>query len=157
MDKLKILQWNCRGLNSKKKNDLISFTAEANIDVICLNEIKNWKKSVLLGNYIVAMETCYNGHHGTAILVKKSIVIKRTEQVQKEANSNGGTLETLKLCLNLTLFDEFWIITVYILPGKPLLTKKINSGKLKNVFVCVDVNAPLQELNCFYDFKNENF
>ena len=43
MDKLKILQWNCRGLNNKI-SDLILFSTEEEIDVICLNEVKNWKK-----------------------------------------------------------------------------------------------------------------
>ena len=43
MGKLKILQWNCRRLNNKI-NDLILFSIEEEIDVICLNEVKNWKK-----------------------------------------------------------------------------------------------------------------
>ena len=34
MDKLKYLQWNCRGLNNKI-SDLILFFAEKDIDVIC--------------------------------------------------------------------------------------------------------------------------
>ena len=40
MDKLKSLQWNCRGLNNKIA-DLILFSIEEEIDVICLNEVKN--------------------------------------------------------------------------------------------------------------------
>ena len=44
MDKLKILQWNCCGLNNKI-SDLILFSIEEEIDVICLNEVKNWKKT----------------------------------------------------------------------------------------------------------------
>ena len=43
MDKLKILQWNCHGLNNKR-SDLILFSTEEEIDVICLNDVKNWKK-----------------------------------------------------------------------------------------------------------------
>ena len=39
MDKLKILQWNCRGLNNKEK-DLILFLAENDIDIFCVNEVK---------------------------------------------------------------------------------------------------------------------
>ena len=78
----------------------------------------------------------------TAIFVKNSIVIKRTELVEKETDSNGPTLGTLKLCLKLPFFDYFWIIRVYNTPGKPLSTEKIFSGKLKIVFVCGDFNAP---------------
>ena len=38
MDQLKILQWNCRGLNNKI-SDLILFSTEEEIDVICSNEV----------------------------------------------------------------------------------------------------------------------
>ena len=44
MDELKILQCNCRGLN-KKICDLILFSREEEIDVICLNEVRSWKKT----------------------------------------------------------------------------------------------------------------
>ena len=87
MDQLKILQWNCRGLNNKI-SDLILFSAEENIDVICLNEVQKRKKSTALNNYIFATETCNNGHLGSAILVKNSVVIKQTEPVEKETDSN---------------------------------------------------------------------
>ena len=45
-----------------------------------------------LNNYIVATETCINGHHGSAILVKNSTAIKLIEPVEKETDSNGRTL-----------------------------------------------------------------
>ena len=51
MDKRKIFQWNCRGLNNKKSH-LILFSVE-DIDVICLNEVKNWKKSTPLNNCVL--------------------------------------------------------------------------------------------------------
>ena len=50
--------------------------------------------------------------------------------------------------------DDFWIITAYNSPGKPLSTDKIFSGRLKNVFVCGDFNAPQHELNCSDDSEN---
>ena len=86
--------------------------------------------------------------------MKNSIVIKRIEPVEKETDRNGRTLEILKICLKLPSFDNFWIITVYNSPGKPLSTDKIFSGKLKNVFICGDFNAPHHELNCSYDSEN---
>ena len=72
------------------------FSTEEEKDVICLNEVKNWKKRNSLNGYIVATETFNNGHHGSAILVKKSIVIKQIEPVEKETDSNGRTVETLQ-------------------------------------------------------------
>ena len=113
-------------------------------------KLRTGKKQTPINNYIVAMETFNNGHHGSAILVKNSIVMKRIEPVEKETDSNGRTLETLKM----PFFDDFWIITAYNSPGKPLSTDKIFSGKLKNVFVCGDINAPHHELNCSYDSEN---
>ena len=98
MDKLKILQWNCRGLNNKI-SDLILFSTEKEIDIICLNEVKNWRKSKLPQQ----QHRC-NGHHGSAILVKKSIVIKQIEPVEKEIDSNERILETLNFCLKLPFF-----------------------------------------------------
>ena len=106
MDKLKILQWNCRGLNDKT-SDLILFSTEEDIDVVCLNEVENWKKRTPLNNYIVATETFNNGSQGPAILVKNSIVIKRTERADKETDSNGRTIETVKFCLKMASFDYF--------------------------------------------------
>ena len=106
MDKLNILQWNCRGLNNKL-NDLILFSAEADIDVFCLNAVKNRKKSIPLNNYIVATETYNNGHRGSAVSVKNSIVIKRKAPVEKETDSNGRTLATLKFALSCPFLMSF--------------------------------------------------
>ena len=66
MDKLKILQWNCRGLNNKI-NDLFLFLDENDKDIICVNEVKKWQKASPLRNYIVATETYTNSHHGSLI------------------------------------------------------------------------------------------
>ena len=114
-----------------------------------MNEAKNWKKS----NLPQQQHRC-NGHHGSAILVKNSIVIKQIEPVEKEIDSNERMLETLKFCLKLPSFDDLWIITAYNSLGKPLSTDKIFSGKLKNVFVCGGFNAPQHELNCSYNSES---
>ena len=61
------------------------------------------KKTTPLNNYIVATEFHNNGNLGSAILVKISIVIKQTETVKKEINSNEGTLEALKVLIRSLL------------------------------------------------------
>ena len=96
MDKLKTLQWNCRGLNNKV-TDLILFSAKKDMHVISLKDINNWKKTNPLNNSIVATQIFNNGHHGSAILVKNSTVIKRREPVENEIDSNGTTLEIVKV------------------------------------------------------------
>ena len=147
------MQWNCRGLNNKI-NDLILFSAETDIDIICVNEVKKWQKTTPLSNYIVATETYANGHHGSVILTKNNIVIKRVEPVEKENDYRGKTVEILKLCITLPFFGDFWIISVYNSPGKPLPLEKIFSESMSNAFVCGDFNSPHQERNCSYDSEN---
>ena len=83
--------------------------------------------------------------------MKNSIVIKRIEPVEKETDSNARILETLKICLKLPSFDDFWIKTAYNSHGKPLSTDKIFSGKLKNFSICGDFNAPHHEQHCPYN------
>ena len=107
-----------------------------------------------LNIYIVATATRNNGHHGSAILVKNSIVIERIEPVEKKLIAMEKHQKTLKIRLKLPFFDDFWIKTAYNSPGKQLSTDKTFSGKLKNVFVCGDFNAPHHELNCSYDSEN---
>ena len=141
MDKLKILQWNCRGLNNKI-NDLILFLAENDIDIICVNEVKKWQKTNPLRNYVVATETYTNSHHGSLILIKNNIVINQTEPAEKENDCSGKTLEILKLCITLPYFGDFWIISVYNSPGKPLSLEKVFSESMTNVFFVVTSTLP---------------
>ena len=86
--------------------------------------MKKWQKTTPLSNYIVATETLTIGHHGSVILIKNNIVIKRVEPVEKENDYRGKTLEILKICITLPLFGDFWIVTVHNSPGKPLSLEK---------------------------------
>ena len=52
-------------------------------------KFRTGKKTTFLNNYIVATETFNNGNHGSAILVKNSLVIKQIEPVEKETDGNG--------------------------------------------------------------------
>ena len=116
--------------------------------------MKKWQKTTSLSNYIVATETYANGDHGSVILIKNNIVIKRVEPVEKENDLRGKTLEILKLCITLPFFRDFWIVSVYNSPGKPLSLEKVFSERMSNVFVCGDFNSPHQDLNCSYDSEN---
>ena len=119
-----------------------------------MNEVKKWQKTNPLRNYVVAIETYTNSHHGSLILIKNNIVINQTEPAEKENDCSGKTLEILKLCITLPYFGDFWIISVYNSPGKPLSLEKVFSESMTNVFVCGDFNSPHQELNCSYDSEN---
>ena len=113
-----------------------------------------WQKTTSLSNYTVATETYANGHHGSVILIKNNIVIKRVEPDEKENDHRGKTLEILKLCITLPFFRDFWIVSVYNSPGKPLSLEKVFSERMSNVFLCGDFNSPHQELFCSYDSDN---
>ena len=139
---------------SKQENRRSDFLAEKDIDIICVNEVKKWQKTTPLSKYIVATETYANDHHGSVILIKKNIVIKRVEPVEKENDYRVKTLKMLKLCITLPFFGDFWIVSVYNSPGKPLSLEKVFSERMSNVFVCGDFNSPHQELNCSYDSEN---
>ena len=116
--------------------------------------MKKWQKTTPLSNYIVATETYANGHHGSVILIENNIVIKRGEPVEKENDYRGKNLEILKLCIKLPFFGNFWIVSVYNSPGKPLSLEKAFLERMSNVFVCGDFNSPHQELNRSYDSEN---
>ena len=60
----------------------------------------------------------------------------------------------MKLCITLPFFGDFWIVSVYNSPGKPLSLEKVFSERMSNVFVCGDFNSPHQEVNCSYDSEN---
>ena len=140
--------------SEQQKNDLILFSALKDIDIICVNEVKKWQKTTPLSNYIVATETYANGHHGFVILIKNNIVIKQVEPVEKENDYRGKTLELLKIGITPPLFGDFWIVSVYNSPWKPLSLEKVFSERMSTVFVCGDFNSPHQELNFSYDSKN---
>ena len=64
MDKIKILQWDCRGL-SNKILELLVFLKEKDIDIVCLNEVKSWQKENLNDNFFVVTEMRASKSHGS--------------------------------------------------------------------------------------------
>ena len=140
MDKLKIFQRNCRGLNNKI-SDLISFSTEEEIVVICLSEIKSWKKQTPSTATLLQRKPATTVIIGSAILVKNSIVIKRIEPVEKETDSNGRTLEALKICLKLPSFDDFWMNNCLHFPWKAAVDRS-------NVFRKVEKCLRVWRLQC---------
>ena len=74
MDKIKIMQWNCRGL-SNKILDLLVFLKAKDIDIVCLNEVKSCQEENLTDDYFVVTETRANRSHGSINLAKKGTTI----------------------------------------------------------------------------------
>ena len=66
LDKIKIMQWNRRGLS--KKSELLVFSEEKDIENVCLNEVNSWHNQNLIDEYFVVTETRANKSHITMII-----------------------------------------------------------------------------------------
>ena len=53
MDNLKILQWNCRGLENEI-HELFLFLTKGKVDNVWLNEVKKWQKRFVHEKYFIA-------------------------------------------------------------------------------------------------------
>ena len=85
-DKIKILQWNCRGLSNNILG-LLVFLKEKDLDIVCLNEVKSWQKENLTDDYFVVTETRAGKSHGSINLAKKGTTIKEVEPEKFEETS----------------------------------------------------------------------
>ena len=153
MDKIKILQWNCRGLYNKIL-ELLVFLKEKNIDIVCLNEVKSWQKQNLTDDYFVVTETRASKSHGSIILAKKGTTIIEVKPEKFDRNERGKIFEILKACFEVPAIGYLWVIALYNSPGRDLNLSEIFETEMKNVFICGDFNAPHQELNCTYNTEN---
>ena len=71
MDNIKILQWNCRGLQNKI-HEWFLFLSIENIDIACLNEVKKWQKRFVHEKYFIVTEAKASNFHGSVIIAKKA-------------------------------------------------------------------------------------
>ena len=74
MEKIKNMQWNCRGL-SNKISELLVFLKEKDNDTVCLNEVQSWQNENLNDDYFVVTEMRASKSHGSMILAKKGTTI----------------------------------------------------------------------------------
>ena len=153
MDKIKILQGNCRGL-SNKILELLVFLKEKDIDIVCLNEVKSWQKENLTDDYFVVTETRATKSHGSIILAKKGTTIIEVKPENFDRNERGKTFEIIKACFEVPVIGHLWVIALYNSPGRDLNLSEIFETEITNVFICGDFNAPYQELNCTYNIEN---
>ena len=115
MEKIKIMQWNCRGL-SNKISELLVFLKEKYIQTACLNEVQSWHNENLTGDYFVVTETRASKSHGSMILSKRGTTIievcrngKLNLSVFSEKNQINTDLDlfpTRKQILKLKLYKD---------------------------------------------------
>ena len=98
MDNFKILQWNCPGLEDKT-HELFFFFTKENIEIVCLNEVKNWQKRVVHENYFIVREPKPSSFYGSVVIAKKSIKIKEVRPITFRKNSNGQALMIIGVSL----------------------------------------------------------
>ena len=92
MDKIKIMQWNCRSL-SNEILELLVFLKEKDINIVCLNEVKSWQNENLTDNYFVVKETRASKSHGSIILAKKRTTIIEVKPEKCDCNERGKVFE----------------------------------------------------------------
>ena len=88
MDSIKILQWNCRGLENKF-HELFLFLTKENIDIVCLNEVKKLQKRLAHEKYFIVTEAKARSYHGSVIIAKKGINVKEVRPITSKKNTNG--------------------------------------------------------------------
>ena len=152
MDNIKILHWNCRGLENKI-HELFLFLTKENIDIACLNEVKKWQKPFVHEKYFIVTEAKASNFHGSVIIAKQSINVKEFRPIISRKNSNGQALEIIGVNLETPIIGNLWIINVYNSPNQGLNTTEIFDNNPQNVFICGDFNSPHQELNCTYNIE----
>ena len=80
MDKIKIMQWNCRGL-SNKISELVVFLMEKDIDIVCLDAVKSWHNEETVVTEMIASKS-----HGPMILAEKGMTIIEVKQEKSDRN-----------------------------------------------------------------------
>ena len=153
MDNIKSLQCNCRDLENKI-HELFLFLTKENINIACLNEVKNWQKRFVHEKYFIVTEAKASNFHGSVIIAKKGINVKEVRPIISRKNSNGQALEIIGVNLETAIIGNLWIINVYNSPNQDLNTAEIFDTNPQNVFKCGDFNSPNQELNCKHNTEN---
>ena len=85
MEKIKIMQWNRRGL-SNKISELLVFLKEKDINIVCLNEVKSWHNENVTDNYFVVTEKRTIKSHGSMMLAKKGTTAIEVKPEKFERN-----------------------------------------------------------------------
>ena len=99
MDKIKITQWNCRGL-SKKVSELLVFLKEKDTDMVCLAD-----------NDFEVTDTKASKSHGSMISVKKrttkiEVKPKKFDRIEREK-----VLEILKSCFEIPVLCQLLVFS----------------------------------------------
>ena len=150
---IKVLRWNCRGLENKI-NELFWFLMNENIDIARLNEVKKWQKRFVHEKYFIVTEAKASNFHGSVIFAEKGINVKEFRPIISRKNSNGIALEIIGLSLETSIIANLWIINVYNSPNQDLNTTEIFDSNPQNIFICGDFNSPHQGFNCTYSTEN---
>ena len=153
MNSFKILQFNCRGL-SNKAIEIMEMAENDEISIMCLNEARRWKSSVISPNYYIASSTDESRHHGSLIMVRKGLETVEVKPAIVKEGENGKVLELLRIKVRLTINSFLWVTSVYNSPDLPLDPLGIFDVSLENHIILGDFNSPHEDLNCNYNSEN---
>ena len=132
IDNIKLLQWNCRGLENKI-HELFLFLTKENIHIVFLNEVKKWQKPFAHEYYFIVTEAKASSFHGSVIIAKKGITVKAIRPITTARNSNEQTLEIIGVNLETPIIGNLWITNVYSSPNHELNINEIFDSNLQNI------------------------
>ena len=153
MDKIKILQWNCRGL-SNKILELLVFLKEKDNNIVCLDEVKSWQKENLTDDYFLVTKTRASRSHGSIILATKGTTIIEVKPDKFDRNEQAKIFEIIEACFEVPAVGHLSVIALYNSTGRNLNLSGVFETVMKNIFICGDFNVPHQELNSTYNTEN---
>ena len=113
MDNVKIISWNCQGINAKKLN-LQSFINEIQPDIICLQETQLNPANANVNvkgyeNYYSHKATSTRGHGGTGILVNPKLPQGKIDiQSRLQATAVRVTLDKPISICSIYISEEDW-------------------------------------------------
>ena len=112
MGKIKIMQWNCRGL-SNKISELFVFLKEKYIDIEFLNEVKSWQNENRTDDYFVVTETRARWSHGSMILAKQETTKIEVKPEKLKKKRLRKSFRNSKTWFEVLVLGHLWVIALY--------------------------------------------
>ncbi len=152
---MKIISWNVNGIRAILKKNFLEFLQNNKPEVLCVQEIKIDKKTILkenfnFSNYNVVWNPAERpGYSGTACFIRKDIIFNKVEKLKWD---NEGRFQILDM-------DDFYVANVYFPNANPELSRmdfkmKFNDNLLK-YFKELEKKKPLVILGDYNVAHNE--
>lgn len=152
---MKIVSWNLNGLLSSLKNDAFTPLLEAEVDVLCLQEIRTQQEPIIAEGYVHLWNHCErDGYAGTSILCRHE-PLRVLRGFRGEPDPEGRTITAE--------FENFFVVNAYVPNSQQNLQRHAfrmewDEGfrehacwlrEEKPVIICGDFNVARTELDIY--------